>query len=124
VSRLDDLNCNCKARQVLVRHWINLGKASLRTTNGVLSIHGTLEKLPHGGALTASSVAELATELRRVVPARRVSLNFTNWIERDGAWRSTTATSSAPGLRRKGSAQEAVYEINESELPRDISELV
>ncbi len=114
MSQLNDLNCNCAARRVLVRHWINLGKASLRTTNGVLSVHGTLEKLPGGGELTPSGVCELAAELRRIGSVRRVCMSFTNWIETEGTWRLADKNPPALITMRKRPAPGGVFEINES----------
>lgn len=123
MSRLCDLEINCAARRVLVRHWIDLGKAALRTTNGVLTVHGTLDKLPHAnGPLTPSVLAELASELRRIPDVRRVTLNFTNWVEHQGRWDRVSSKPPAPILKRE-LPTDGVFEIDEAELPDDISEL-
>jgi hypothetical protein len=124
VNRLSDLDANCAARRVLVRHWIDLGKASLRTINGVLTVHGTLEKLPHSNSpLTPSVVAEIASELRRIQSVRRVALDFNNWTEQHGKWTNVVPKSASPILRR-ALPTGGVFEINTSELPNDISELL
>ena len=96
MNRLNDLDINCAARRVLVRHWVDLGKASLRTINGVLTVHGALEKLPHAGSpLTASVVCEISSELKRIPSVRRVTLDFINWTENAGKWCHVSTKSTA-----------------------------
>jgi len=123
VSRLRDIDINCAARRILVRRWIDLGKTSLRTTNGVLTIYGTLEKLLHAASpLTPSIVNEMAAELRRISGVRRLSLNFTNWAECDGKW-NFIAEKKEPPIMRKELPTPGVLEIDEAEVPKDMSEI-
>ena len=46
-DRKVDLDINCRVRRVLVRHWIDLGKISARTNRCVVTLSGSLMRLPH-----------------------------------------------------------------------------
>jgi hypothetical protein len=75
-------------RRVLVRHWIDLGKVSIRTTSGVSHLSGTLCKLPNiTPALAGDRVSEMIDEIRRISSVRRVQAVFTNWLECGNAWK-------------------------------------
>jgi hypothetical protein len=86
-DKTSDLDINCRVRRVLVRHWIDLGKLSTRTTGGVVWLTGSLERLPNSGArLDAPSVDGVLTEIRRTPDVRRLQARFENWVEQSGAW--------------------------------------
>ena len=88
MKKLSDLEINCAVRKVLVRHWIDLGKISVRTSAGVLTLSGTLDKLPNVDTpLTSPAVGEMITEIRRVSSVRRVQPVLSNWTEADGMWK-------------------------------------
>jgi hypothetical protein len=88
MNKLTDLEINCAVRKVLVRHWIDLGKISIRTTSGVITLCGTLDKLPKVDApLTSSLVGEIIAEIRRVSSIKRVQSGLSNWGEADGMWK-------------------------------------
>ena len=75
-----DLHINCAVRKVMVRHWIDLGKLSMRTTRGVVRLGGALNRLPGAvGELNATLIMVIIAEIKRVPHVRRVSADFTNW---------------------------------------------
>lgn len=115
MSRLPDLETNCAVRRVLVRHWIDLGKISLRTTNGVVSLSGELLRLSHGGnALTPASLLQITSELSGVPRVRRISVNFTNWANVNGIWKAVVKTGSTPeAMPQSLKPQPSTFEIDD-----------
>jgi hypothetical protein len=86
-DKTSDLDINCRVRRVLVRHWIDLGKMSVRTTCGVVWLAGSLERLPNCGTeLDATTVLGVLTEIKRTLNVRRIQVSFDNWMEQSGAW--------------------------------------
>lgn len=82
-----DLTINCRVRRALVRHWIDLGKISVRTTCGVVWLSGSLDRLPNSGTdLDTKAVESVLAEIKRVPDVRRIQSNFDNWRERTGSW--------------------------------------
>jgi hypothetical protein len=87
MDRLSDLDINCRVRRVLVRHWIDLGRISVKTTSGVVRLSGALVRLPSAGSpLSPASVAGIVTEVRRIQDVRRIQASFENWVESIGTW--------------------------------------
>ena len=75
-----DLHINCAVRKVMVRHWIDLGKLSMRTTRGVVRLSGELCRLSGAtGHLNCALILTILSELKRVTHVRRVTADFTNW---------------------------------------------
>jgi hypothetical protein len=78
-DRKVDLEINCRVRRVLVRHWIDLGKVSVRTSRGVVSLNGSLLRLPHVAAdVDAATPAGIFEEIKRIPDVRRLQLNLDN----------------------------------------------
>lgn len=101
MNRLSDLHMNCAVRHVLVRHWIDLGKISIRTVSGVSYLSGALCRLPQvTPALSGRKVGEILAEIRHVPLVRRVEPNFTNWCESVGGWEPITLKGSTPVLKK------------------------
>jgi hypothetical protein len=66
-------------RRVLVRHWIDLGKVSIRTSRCVVSLNGSLMRLPHVAPdVDAATPAVIFEEIKRVPDVRRLQLNLDN----------------------------------------------
>ena len=87
MDKVSDLDINCRVRRALVRHWIDLGRLSVRTTRGAVHLSGSLLRLPNGGpALDSMTVAAIVTEIRQIPDVRRVRTSFENWVEDSGAW--------------------------------------
>lgn len=81
---------NRKVRGILVKHWIDLGRLSIRSSTNAVFIHGSLVKLTgQSDKLTSPILENLFQEINRVPGVRRVDVNFDNWT-RDGSrglWR-------------------------------------
>jgi hypothetical protein len=103
-----DLDINCQVRKVLVRHWIDLGKVSMRTTRGVVHLSGELRKLYHAREeLNTALVLTLVSEIRRIRNVRRVNTDFDNWQYKDGTWQMSLSNvfRSEPASAAAGSAE-------------------
>ena len=118
MNRQSDLQINCAVRRVLVRHWIDLGKSSIRTTSGVCHLAGSFGKLPGiTPALTPENVAEIIDEIRRLPSVRRVHATFTNWLESGNAWKPIVSKSPSLSVLGKEFPQtSAVLDLTEAEL--------
>jgi hypothetical protein len=114
MNKLTDLEINCAVRKVLVRHWIDLGKISIRSTSGVVTLSGTLDKLPKvDSPLTSSSVGEIVSEIRRASSVKRVQSGLTNWGEADGMWK--------PIATKSAGISQGISKVS-SFAPHDLSE--
>ncbi len=88
MKQLPDLEINRAVRRILVRHWIDLGKLSIRSASAVCHLSGMLDKLPNvPPALTGTKIAEIFVEIRRVPALRRVDADFLNWQECGITWK-------------------------------------
>ena len=83
-----DLDINRSVRRILVKHWIDLGRMSVRTTSGVVYLYGRLQRLPGAaGELTPRLIETMFYEIKRIKAVRRVNPHFDNWTSADGVWR-------------------------------------
>jgi hypothetical protein len=116
MNRLSDLQINCAVRRALVRHWIDLGKISIRTTSGVSHLSGALCRLPQvTPALEGLQVAEILAEIGRVPSVRRVQANFTNWHESVVGWKPVVSKAQAPVLTRALPQEPVTLDLTELE---------
>ena len=78
-DRKVDLEINCRVRRALVRHWIDLGKVSVRTSRCVVSLSGSLLRLPHTAPnIDSATPATIFEEIKRIPDVRRLQLNLDN----------------------------------------------
>ena len=78
-DRKVDLEINCRVRRVLVRHWIDLGKVTVRTSRCVVSLSGSLMRLPHTApGVDAATPAIIFEEIKRIPDVRRLQLHLDN----------------------------------------------
>lgn len=122
MNRLSDIEINCAVRRVLVRHWIDLGKISLRTTQGVVWLSGALAKLPKvSSEITPATLLEMITEIRRIASVRRVQTNFSNWVEQGGAWTLLAhGTAAAGGQPKPGGSTSTIDLTGWEDLPEKV----
>jgi hypothetical protein len=79
-DRKVDLDINCRVRRILVRHWIDLGKITARTTRCVVTLNGSLMRLPHiAPEVDATAPGTILEEIRRIPDVRRLQINLDNW---------------------------------------------
>ncbi len=83
-----DLDINRRIRQVLVRHWIDLGSLSVRSSFGRVSIRGTLRRLEgYREELTPTLVDQMFLEIRRIPEIERLIIELDNWVNVSGQWK-------------------------------------
>jgi len=85
---LNDLDVNRSIRRVMVKHWIDLGRVSVRSTQGRVLIRGTLQRVPGTPSeLTTPLVEAMMAEMKRLPGVRRIQAHLDNWIQEGGRWR-------------------------------------
>ena len=85
-----DLDTNRQVRQILVRHWIDLGRLSLRSIGVTVYLRGSLLRLPGvNQALLPQHIQALFQEIRRCPAVKRALPEFDNWSydEATSQWR-------------------------------------
>ena len=118
MNKISDLDINCAVRKVLVRHWIDLGRISLRSTRGVVSLSGEISRLSNAGnPLDTGLTLVIFSEIRRIPNVRRVNTNLYNWVMRGDEWQlvsnNTPKRSVASSKTMSSSATPNVWEFNE-----------
>ncbi len=79
-DRKVDLDINCRVRRILVRHWIDLGKINARTARCVVTLSGSIMRLPHiNPEADAATPASILEEIRRIPDVRRLQVHLDNW---------------------------------------------
>ena len=83
-----DLEINREIRKVLVRHWIDLGQLSIRSTSGKASIRGEIHRIEgFNEELTSTIVDRMFAEIRRIPAISRINIDIQNWNNKGGMWR-------------------------------------
>lgn len=109
-QRSKDLEIMRQARKVFVRHWIDLGRISLRSASGTIRVRGSLVRLPgYRDDLVPPVVEAIFKELERVKGGGRVIADLDNWNSEGGKWKVSEKTKdrkSSPGSPRQPSSGE------------------
>ena len=87
MNRQTDLEVNRSVRRILVRHWIDLGRLSIRTYQGRLSIRGSLQRI--GGRdedPTTAIVEAVFAEVKRTQNVQHMTAELENWTNDAGRW--------------------------------------
>jgi hypothetical protein len=88
MSRQIDLAINRNIRKILVRHWIDLGRLSIRTTMGKVFVRGSLQRISGSREdLTSPIVEAIFHDMKRTRDVRIVSADLENWTNEGGKWR-------------------------------------
>jgi hypothetical protein len=83
-----DLDINRSVRTILVRHWIDLGRISIRSSKGKVWIYGELHRIEGTREpLTTPIVERIFYDIRRLPEVRMVTTQIENWICESGSWR-------------------------------------
>lgn len=83
-----DLDTNRGVRRVLVKHWVDLGRLSVRSTQGRVLIRGRLLRIQGAsGELTTPIVEAMFNDIRRLRGVRNVTAHLDNWIKDGGRWK-------------------------------------
>src|SRR5438093_980050 len=87
MSRQDDLDVNVAIRRILVRHWVDLGKITIRTTNSVPTLGGVLTRISDDYKhMITPNLDEIVAEIRRIRGVRHVNVQLTDWSLQAGGW--------------------------------------
>lgn len=87
MNRVEDLEINKAIRRVFVKHFIDLGKISIRTTNGSVMIYGKLDRM-YGinQELTTNIVNSIFDDISKIKNIKRLNIELENWINVSGKW--------------------------------------
>jgi hypothetical protein len=87
MNQSNDLDINRHIRKVLVKHWVDLGRLSIRTTKGKISIHGFLDRISGTQERLSSSIVKgMFDEIERIGGVERLTVELVNWTSSDGTW--------------------------------------
>jgi hypothetical protein len=85
MKALTDLDINREIRKVLVKHWIDLGRLSIRTSRGRVMIHGLLDRIAGSREKLSSPIVEaMFEEIHRIDGVNRVTAELANWVNSEG----------------------------------------
>jgi hypothetical protein len=85
---LNDLDINRFVRRTLVKYWIDLGRLSVRSVRGHVTLYGRLQRLAGSvGVLAGPAVEAMFRELHRIPGVGRIDAHFENWTNDGGLWR-------------------------------------
>jgi len=101
----EDLRINRDVRKILVKHWLDLGRLSVRSSLGRLMIRGSLERIRGvKEELTPAIVNEMFRKIKQIKNVVRVSVELDNWANDDGRWVPVDRTKKAGMLAPQSTA--------------------
>jgi hypothetical protein len=84
----NDLDICREIRRVMVKHWIDMGRISVRSQKGNVMLYGHLQRIEGAqSALIAPLVDEIMRQVGRIKGVRIARSYFENWRFEDGRWR-------------------------------------
>jgi hypothetical protein len=87
MNTTNDLDINRHIRKVLVRHWIDLGRLSIRTTKGKVAIHGHLDRIAGSQERLSESIVDaMFNEIDKINGVERITVDLANWVNSEGKW--------------------------------------
>ena len=82
-----DLDVNRSVRTILVKHWIDLGRLSVRSSDGKLWIRGSLARIAGtSDELTPAIVDAMFEDIKRIRSIKQFYFMLENWTNDMGAW--------------------------------------
>jgi hypothetical protein len=85
-----DLDICRDIRRVMVKHWIDLGRLSVRSTAGRVMLYGSLRRIEGAGSdLIPALVDAIMREVKHIQGVKIIRPHFENWTNEDGGWRPT-----------------------------------
>ncbi|MBM4144055.1 MAG: hypothetical protein FJ225_10765 [Lentisphaerae bacterium] len=118
----DELDLARDVRRIMVKHWIDLGRLSIRCHGGRLMIYGLLQRIAGvHEPLTTPIVEGIFYQVRRVKGVRTVSAHLENWSEAGGMWhpaegvagREPSAATTSPGPAKEAPARSFTMTVKE-----------
>lgn len=111
-----DLDINRAVRTVLVKHWIDLGRLSVRSTDGKLYIRGALSRIAGiNEELTSAIVDAMFSEIKRIRNLRQVYPLLENWTNDSGSWCQVGGKVQQQGEQQQAPRSPGVFEIKHKE---------
>ena len=83
-----DLAINRHVRRIMVKHWIDLGRMSIRTVRGVVVVYGRLQRIPGRDELIPPTVESIFYDIRRIKEVKWVRPHLDNWSNDAGLWQA------------------------------------
>ena len=102
MSPRNDLDICRDIRRVLVKHWIDLGRLSVRSTGGRAMLYGSLLRIEGARSeLIPALIDTMIREIKSVQGIKLVRTHFENWTDDEGGWHPVrgVATQDTPRLR-------------------------
>ena len=91
-----DLDINRSIRRVLVRHWIDIGRLTIQSSDGRVRIRGLLQLISGTKTdLEQKNVENIVNEIERTKEIKRIYYDFENWINNSGIWQKLEKTKDA-----------------------------
>jgi hypothetical protein len=111
----NDLDINRHIRKTFVKHWIDLGKLSIRTTKGKIAIHGYLDRIAGSQERLSSSVVDaMFDEIERINGVERLIIELSNWVNSEGRWQPIERGKKiSPADSRTPEARQTSYDIKQ-----------
>jgi len=82
-----DLDINRSIRRIMVKHWIDLGRIAVRSSRGMVTIHGILRRIPGTEQeLTTPIVERIFYDIGRLPGVKNVRTRLDNWGKEGGRW--------------------------------------
>jgi|GEM_PF-2678117 len=82
-----DLDINRSVRSIFVKHWIDLGRLSVRSSDGKLWVRGELTRIAGvNEELTPQVVDTMFEEIKRNRNVKQAFFVLENWNNDSGAW--------------------------------------
>jgi hypothetical protein len=114
-----DLDINRCVRTVLVKHWIDLGRLSVRSNDGKLYIRGSLQRIAGvNEELTSPIVDAMFADIKRIKNVRQVYPALENWSNDTGSWSPIGGAKSPQGGQQQAQKPAEVFEIKNKEGAR------
>jgi hypothetical protein len=118
MTRSIDLEINRSIRRVLVRHWIDLGRLSVRTFNARVNIRGALHRITGvEDELSPAVVDALFGEIERMKAIAQLRVDLENWTNDRGMWQPRKAGRKVGGT---GDSQTRLSDASRHDVDRQL----
>ena len=89
MAEATDLNINRRVRSIMVKHWVDLGRISVRSNDGVVTVRGTLQKIAGTrDDMVPATLDAIFSDIKRLRDVSRTRVYLDNWINDAGSWRA------------------------------------
>lgn len=112
-----DLDINRGIRSILVKHWIDLGRLSVRSTDGKVYVRGALTKI--GGVteeLSSPIVQAIFDDIRKIRGVRQVYPTLENWTDDTGCWQAIGKQEKKVEQQQATQSTTIVYDIGKGTM--------